>query len=355
MNIVVTGGAGFIGSALVRLIMGTSDHRVLTLDRLSYASSVAALAEAEGAVPRRHELVQVDIRQRCEVAALLDRFQPDLVFHLAAETHVDRSIDDPAPFIAHNITGTLELLEAVRPYWRGLPDDRRDRFRMVHVSTDEVFGALDARQPPFCAHTPYAPRSPYAASKAGSDHLARGWHETYGLPVMVTNCSNNYGPFQFPEKLIPLTIIKALKGEALPVYGTGANVRDWIHVDDHARALLLAGLIGRPGQTYLVGADCERTNLQVVQAICDILDKMAPSPSGKSRRDQITFVADRPGHDFRYAIDSATTRSALNWSPQIDFEQGLGQSVRWYLDNGGWWQPILAKAYYDGRRLGKGA
>lgn len=351
MNIVVTGGAGFIGSALVRLILGTTDHWVLTLDRLSYASSRAALAEAEG-YPGRHELVEVDIRRRDEVSALLERFQPDLVFHLAAETHVDRSIDDPAPFVAHNVTGTMELLEALRGYWRGLPDGRRDRFRVVHVSTDEVFGALDAHQPPFSTSTAYAPRSPYAASKAASDHLARAWHETYGLPVMVTNCSNNYGPFQFPEKLIPLVIIRALEGQTLPIYGTGANVRDWIHVDDHARALLAAGMSGQPGQTYLIGADGERSNLQVVQAICGILDELVPRSAGTSYGDLITFVADRPGHDFRYAIDSASTRDSLNWAPRVDFEQGLRQTVRWYLDHADWWRPILANAY-DGRRLGR--
>ncbi|MBC8037223.1 MAG: dTDP-glucose 4,6-dehydratase [Rhizobiales bacterium] len=350
MNVVVTGGAGFIGAALVRhLIVG--GHRVLNIDRLSYSASPEALAALPG--NPLYRFVHLDIRERTAIAALLAEFCPDTVLHLAAETHVDRSIDNPALFIEHNIVGSMELLEAVRGYWQGLGDNGRLRFRYIQVSTDEVFGSLGDGDAAFTADMPYHPNSPYAASKAGSDHLARAWGTTYGLPVIITNCSNNYGPFQFPEKLIPLMIIKALHGEMLPVYGQGLNTRDWIHVDDHARALIAAAERGQPGNTYLIGADCERRNLTLVETICDEVDRLAPSPAGPRRR-LIHFVADRPGHDFRYAIDSAPARRGLDWEPRVSMAEGIRATVLWYLENRDWWQPIL-DGRYDGRRLGRAA
>lgn len=352
MKIMVTGGSGFIGSAFVRLALGTgAASAVLNLDRLSYASSPEALEEV--ASHPGYSFAHVDIRRGGEVASLLAAFQPDAVVHLAAETHVDRSIDDPSPFLAHNVDGTFQLLEAVRAHWRALPAPARDLFRFVHVSTDEVFGSLDFDSPPFTPATPYAPRSPYAASKAASDHLVRAWHATYGLPAMVTNCGNNYGPFQFPEKLIPLATIKALTGQPIPVYGQGLNRRDWIHVDDHAAALLAAARAGRPGATYLVGGDGEHSNIDVVEAICDILDRLEPGPEGGRRR-LIGFVADRPGHDLRYAIDSAATRRELGWRPRKDFASGLAETVEWYRNQRNWWGRILSERY-DGSRLGGNA
>lgn len=351
MKIVVTGGCGFIGSALVRLLLGqewSDAHRVLTIDRLSYAASTEALADVAGSP--NHALAKIDIRSGEKIAGLLASFTPDAVIHLAAETHVDRSIDDPSPFITHNIEGTFTLLEAVRRHWRALSGERRDRFRFIHVSTDEVFGALADGTPPFAPHAPYRPSSPYAASKAASDHLVRSWHHTYGLPAIVTNCTNNYGPFQFPEKLIPLTIIKALAGEPIPIYGRGDNIRDWIHVEDHARALLAALERGHPGETYLIGARCERDNLAVVETICAELDRLVPDPAG-SRRRLITFVADRPGHDFRYALDPTSACVALDWSPRITFEDGIRYTVAWYAGRRDWWEPILRRRY-DGHRLG---
>ncbi len=347
-RILVTGGAGFIGSAVVRQLIAETEDTVLNLDKLTYAAnldSVASVAESP-----RYQFRQGDIGDRAMLDALFAAFEPDAVIHLAAETHVDRSIDDPSPFIATNVEGTATLLRAARAYLAGRTCDR---FRFLHISTDEVFGALGA-EGRFDETTPYAPRSPYAASKAASDHLVRAWHHTYGLPALITNCSNNFGPYQFPEKLIPLMILKARAGAELPVYGAGANVRDWLHVDDHARGLRLALDTGRVGETYLLGGRNERTNLAVVETICDLLDGIVgPLPGGGSRRGLIRFVADRPGHDFRYAIDPAKAERDLGWRPRNEFAADMEATVRWYLDNEAWWKPIAA-ASYDGRRLGLG-
>ncbi len=347
-RILVTGGAGFIGSAVVRQLIAETEDTVLNLDKLTYAAnldSVASVAESP-----RYQFRQGDIGDRAMLDALFAAFEPDAVIHLAAETHVDRSIDDPSPFIATNVEGTATLLRAARAYLAGRTCDR---FRFLHISTDEVFGALGA-EGRFDETTPYAPRSPYAASKAASDHLVRAWHHTYGLPALITNCSNNFGPYQFPEKLIPLMILKARAGAELPVYGAGANVRDWLHVDDHARGLRLALDTGRVGETYLLGGRNERTNLAVVETICDLLDGIVgPLPGGGSRRGLIRFVADRPGHDFRYAIDPAKAERDLGWRPRNEFAADMEATVRWYLDSEAWWKPIAA-ASYDGRRLGLG-
>lgn len=349
-TILVTGGAGFIGSALVRHLIADTDWHVVNVDRLGYASSLSSLAAAAG--PPRHIFIQADIRDGEAMAALLARHQPRAVLHLAAETHVDRSIDDPTPFIENNLVGTFRLLEAVRAYWCGLDEAGRAAFRFVNVSTDEVFGSLGEDDPPFTSSTAYRPNSPYSASKAGADHLVRAWGATYGMPVVVTNCSNNYGPYQFPEKLIPLMIIKALHGEALPVYGSGRNVRDWLYVDDHARALVAAAERGRPGATYLIGGNAERRNMDIVHAICDCLDEWRPDPEG-SRRRLVRLVADRPGHDFRYAIDPESAIDGLDWKPRVDFADGIRATLRWYLDHESWWREILA-GRYDCGRLGIG-
>jgi dTDP-glucose 4,6-dehydratase len=286
------------------------------------------------------------------MAEIFDEFQPDLVTHLAAETHVDRSIDGPAAFVQTNLVGTCSLLQASLAYWQSLPADRKSRFRFHHISTDEVFGSLEA-DGFFTESTRYDPRSPYSASKAGSDHLVRAWFHTFGLPVLITNCSNNYGPRQFPEKLIPLMIIKCLAGESLPVYGKGENIRDWLHVDDHVTALRAVFERGAPGESYMVGGQSERTNLQVVQSICEILDDLVPKAGDGSYKDQIQFVVDRPGHDFRYAIDWTKIERELGWRPQESFESGMRKTVRWYLDNRTWWEPLLAGSF-DGSRLGLG-
>ncbi len=350
MKLLITGGAGFIGSALIRLLLRDGDHEIVNLDKLTYAASPAAVAAVAGS-PRYH-FVKADIADRPAVSALLARHRPDAILHLAAETHVDRSIDGPAAFVQSNIVGSYALLEASLDYWRKLDDAARARFRFIQVSTDEVYGALGP-EGRFSEDTPYRPSSPYSASKAAADHLARAWHATYGLPVIVSNCSNNYGPYQFPEKLIPLTLIKALRGERLPVYGDGSNVRDWLHVDDHARALLAMLAQGRPGETYCVGADGERRNIDVVRAICRLLDARQPASSGRPHESLISFVADRPGHDHRYAIDAGKLCRELGWAPRMGFEDGLAQTVDWYLGNAAWWEPILA-ARYRGERLGGG-
>ena len=346
MRILVTGGAGFIGSALVRHLIGETDHEVLNLDKLTYAgvlSSVAPVADSP-----RYRFVQGDICDAERVGKLMAEFRPQVTAHLAAESHVDRSIDGPGEFIQTNIVGTFTMLNQALGYWRGLDEAKKAAFRFHHISTDEVFGSL-GETGYFTETTAYDPRSPYSASKAGSDHLVRAWHETYGLPTLVTNCSNNYGPYHFPEKLIPLIIIRALGGEPLPVYGDGSNVRDWLFVEDHARALRTVFETGKPGETYNVGGNSERKNLEVVHAICSTLDRLQPRDDGKSYADQIIFVTDRPGHDHRYAIDASKIRDDLGWEPQMTFEQGIETTVRWYLDNRQWWGDILAGRYDTGR------
>jgi len=348
-RVLVTGGAGFIGSAVCRRLVAQGWH-VVCLDKLTYAGNRASLRSVEAAPNFR--FVEADIADTETVLHLLRDEQLDAVMHLAAETHVDRSIDGPAAFVETNVVGTVRLLDAALSHWRTLDPAGRARFRFHHVSTDEVFGDLPFDSGVFTETTPYAPSSPYSASKAASDHFVRAWHETYGLPVLLSNCSNNYGPYHFPEKLIPLTILNALEGRKLPVYGRGANVRDWLHVEDHAEALerILAG--GSVGETYLVGGRAERTNLSVVETICDLLDARALLPGGAARRSLIDFVADRPGHDRRYAIDPSKLETELDWRPHESFEAGLARTVDWYLANRGWWEPIRASAY-AGERLGK--
>ena len=345
----VTGGAGFIGSALVRQLIAEGDDHVVTLDKLTYAGNLESLADALD--HPRHRFVRADI---CDAATLRDVFtesRPDGVFHLAAESHVDRSIDGPGDFIRTNLVGTYTLLQESLRYWRTLAPAAAAAFRFIHVSTDEVFGSL-AADGHFTESTPYDPSSPYSASKAGADHLARAWQRTYGLPLLVTNCSNNYGPYHFPEKLIPLTIQKALVGEPLPVYGRGENIRDWLHVDDHARALRLVLAGGVPGRTYNIGGGNERRNIDVVRRICTLLDELRPDPAGPHER-LITFVADRPGHDLRYAIDATRVRSELGWQPREDFDAGLRRTVDWYLAHQEWVSRIATGAY-RGERLGLG-
>lgn len=351
MRILVTGGAGFIGSALIRHLIEQSGHAVLNLDLLTYAGVPESLAAVED--NPRYRFVRGDIGDAELVSMLLADFQPDVIAHLAAESHVDRSIDGPGAFIQTNVVGTFTLLQQALGYWRALDDERQAAFRFHHVSTDEVFGSL-GEDGLFTETTPYDPRSPYSASKAASDHLVRAWGHTYGLPVLVTNCSNNYGPYHFPEKLIPLIIIRALAGEPLPVYGDGSNVRDWLYVEDHARALRRVLEDGRPGETYNIGGNAERRNIEVVRAICTALDALRPRGDGRSYADQITFVADRPGHDQRYAIDAAKIGRELDWQPEVGFEDGIGRTVDWYLARRDWWEPILTRRYAT-QRLGLNA
>lgn len=348
MRILITGGAGFIGSALTRRIVEATPHHVLVFDKLTYAGNLASLASV--AASPRYSFRRGDICDGKAVAAVIKDFEPDVIMHLAAESHVDRSIDGPGDFIHTNVVGTFQLLQHALAYWRALPAHHRDRFRFHHISTDEVFGSLGTSGF-FTEETPYAPNSPYSASKAGSDHLVRAWHHTYGLPTVITNCSNNYGPYHFPEKLIPLTIINALEGRPLPVYGRGDNIRDWLYVEDHAEALLVAALEGTPGASYNIGGGCERRNLEVVEAVCDLLDDFVPQRNAPSRRELITFVPDRPGHDLRYAIDAGRMRQDFGWQPRHDFETGLRKTVRWYLDNRHWWEAIRS-GVYRGERLG---
>ncbi len=347
MRILVTGGAGFIGSALVRHLIADSDHEVLNLDKLTYAGVLESLDEV--AASPRYRFVQGDVCDGALVAELLATFRPDVVAHLAAESHVDRSIDGPGEFVQTNVVGTFTMLQQALGYWRSLEEPAQSSFRFHHISTDEVFGSL-GEEGYFLETTPYDPRSPYSASKASSDHLVRAWGHTYGLPVLVTNCSNNYGPYHFPEKLIPLIIIRALAGEPLPVYGDGSNVRDWLYVEDHVKALRAVFERGVPGETYNVGGNAERRNIEVVQAICAELDRLRPRADGQPYASQITFVADRPGHDQRYAIDATKIRSELGWEPRMTFETGIAATVAWYLDRDDWWEPILARRDATRRR-----
>lgn len=347
MRILVTGGAGFIGSALVRHLIGNTEHEVLNFDKLTYAGTLTSLSSV--ASSSRYRFKQGDICDERAVAAAIMDFQPDVITHLAAESHVDRSIDGPGAFIQTNVVGSYTMLTAALDYWRGLEGGRRELFRFHHISTDEVFGSL-GETGYFTEKTPYDPRSPYSASKAGSDHLVSAWGHTYGLPVLVTNCSNNYGPYHFPEKLIPLMIVKALAGEPLPVYGNGANVRDWLYVEDHVRALQSVFEQGVPGQTYNVGGNSERRNIDVVETVCGVLDRLQSRQDGRSYSQQIAYVADRPGHDQRYAIDAAKIADALGWRPLESFESGIEKTVAWYLDNRDWWAEILDRTQAAMRR-----
>jgi dTDP-glucose 4,6-dehydratase len=349
-RILVTGGAGFIGSAVARHLIAETDHQVLVLDKLTYAGNLDSLRPVEN--NPRYGFVQADILDAPRMREIMSSFRPEVVMHLAAESHVDRSIDGPGAFIQTNVVGTYTLLQAALGYWQSLSGPERDAFRFHHISTDEVFGSLGS-EGHFTESTAYDPRSPYSASKAASDHLVRAWHHTYGLPVVVSNCSNNYGPYHFPEKLIPLVILNALEGKPLPVYGDGSNVRDWLYVEDHARALLLIAERGRVGESYNVGGHNEKTNLEVVRTICAILDGIAPDARIGPREGLITFVKDRPGHDHRYAIDPGKMERELDWKPQETFETGLAKTVRWYLDNRSWWQRIRS-GVYRGERLGAG-
>ncbi|MDP3815470.1 dTDP-glucose 4,6-dehydratase [Pseudomonas sp.] len=348
MRILITGGAGFIGSALIRHLLNNTEHQVFNLDKLTYAGNLESLASV--AHSPRYQFLQADIADSVRVSQALAEFQPDAIMHLAAESHVDRSIDGPAAFIQTNIVGTYALLEAARAYWLQLDEMRKQAFRFHHISTDEVYGDLHGVDELFTESTPYAPSSPYSASKAASDHLVRAWQRTYGLPVLISNCSNNYGPYHFPEKLIPLVILNALAGKALPVYGNGQQVRDWLYVEDHARALLKVVTAGKVGETYNIGGHNQQKNLQVVESICTLLDELAPRQSG-SYKEQISFVADRPGHDQRYAIDAGKIERELGWTPEESFESGLRKTVRWYLHNLDWCRRVQDGSY-QGERLG---
>ena len=346
----ITGGAGFIGSAVVRELINHTDHHVVNIDKLTYAGNLESLSSI--AKNPRYCFVHADICDAQVMQQVFEKHQPDIVMHLAAESHVDRSIDGPAEFIQTNIVGTYTLLEAARSYWLTLKkesEDKAEQFRFHHISTDEVFGDLDGTDDLFTETTPYAPSSPYSASKASSDHLVRAWHRTFGLPALVTNCSNNYGPYHFPEKLIPLMILNALAGKPLPVYGDGKQIRDWLYVEDHARALILVAQQGKIGETYNIGGHNEKQNIEVVQTLCDILNQLRPmyqnTQGTKDYRSLITYVKDRPGHDLRYAIDASKIEHELGWTPQETFETGLRKTVQWYLDNQDWWQHVLDGSY----------
>ncbi|MDZ7662802.1 dTDP-glucose 4,6-dehydratase [Thiohalophilus sp.] len=347
MKLLITGGAGFIGSAVVRQYIAETEATVVNVDALTYAGNLDSLAEAR--YHPRHQFVQVDIRNRGAVENLFREYRPDAIMHLAAESHVDRSIEGPAAFVETNITGTHNLLEVARGYWSELEGKDREGFRFHHVSTDEVYGDLGPNDPAFTEETPYAPSSPYSASKAASDHLVRAWHRTYGLPVVITNCSNNYGPYQFPEKLIPLMILNALEGKPLPIYGKGENIRDWLYVDDHAYALRNVLATGQLGRTYNIGGRCEHTNLEVVHAICAILDRTVPDSAGPYER-LIQFISDRPGHDLRYAIDDTRIATELGWQPKESFDSGLQKTVQWYLNNPAWVERVRSGEYCEWMR-----
>lgn len=351
MKILVTGGAGFIGSAVIRHIINNTEDSVVNVDMLTYAGNLESLTSVSDSL--RYDFEQVDICNRAEMDRIFEVYQPSAVMHLAAESHVDRSIDGPAAFIDTNIVGTYTLLEAARSYWQDLPKEKQQTFRFHHISTDEVYGDLEGPEDLFTETTPYAPSSPYSASKAASDHLVRAWRRTYGLPTLVTNCSNNYGPFHFPEKLIPLVILNALDGKPLPVYGKGNQIRDWLFVEDHARALYTVVTQGQVGETYNIGGHNEKQNIEVVHAICELLEELAPNkPEGVQRyADLITHVTDRPGHDVRYAIDASKIQRELGWSPQETFETGLRKTVQWYLENNAWCQNVQDGSYQR-QRLG---
>ena len=350
-TLLITGGAGFIGSMFIRLLISETEYQVVNVDKLTYAGNLESLESVAG--DARYNFERADICDAETMRAILDRYQPRAIVHLAAESHVDRSIDGPGAFIQTNVVGTFTLLQQAHLYWSSLPLRRKRNFRFVHVSTDEVFGSLPSKGY-FTETTAYAPNSPYSASKAASDHLVRAWHHTYGLPTITTNCSNNYGPYQFPEKLVPLVVQNAVAGKPLPVYGKGANVRDWLFVEDHVRALLLILERGLDGQTYNVGGNNELSNIEIVQAICRLIDELAPNPLIGAHRNLIEFVADRPGHDARYAIDASKIRRDLGWTPRETLETGLRKTVRWYLDNQQWAERVRSGAY-KGERLGLGA
>jgi dTDP-glucose 4,6-dehydratase len=353
MKILVTGGAGFIGSAVVRHLINDLGHEVVNLDKLTYAGNLESLEEVSASPLYKFE--QVDICDMPEVERVFQTHQPDKVMHLAAESHVDRSIDGPADFIQANVVGTYVMLETARQYWQQLPEDRKADFRFHHISTDEVYGDLEGTDDLFTEETPYEPSSPYSASKASSDHLVRAWNRTYKFPVILTNCSNNYGPYQFPEKLIPLVILNAVSGKPLPIYGKGDQIRDWLYVEDHARALVRVVLEGEDGQTYNIGGHNEKRNIDVVKTICSILDELRPDhPNGISQYEElITYVTDRPGHDMRYAIDAMKIKQTLGWVPEETFDSGIRKTVEWYLDNERWWRRVQDGSY-QGERLGLG-
>jgi dTDP-glucose 4,6-dehydratase len=350
LTLLITGGAGFIGSNLVHYLLKKDDITVINLDKLTYAGNLESLQDVMDS--ERHIFVQGDIGDRELVKSLLTKYQPSAVMHLAAESHVDRSIDGPGEFIQTNVVGTFEILEAVRSYWNQLNENEQQDFRFIHISTDEVYGSLGT-EGLFTEESRYQPNSPYSASKAASDHLVRAYYHTYGLPTIITNCSNNYGPRQFPEKLIPLMILNALEGKQLPVYGTGQNVRDWLYVEDHCRALFTVLRGGRPGEVYNIGGNTEKTNLEVVNTICSELDKIKPRIDKKKYKEQIIFVKDRPGHDLRYAIDASKISNELEWTPQEDFNSGLNKTIQWYLDNPEWCKNVQDGSYQR-QRLGLG-
>ena len=347
MKILVTGGAGFIGTEVCRLLVSQPGIQVLNIDYLSYAANLDGIKDLS--VNKRYTFETGDIRDGSRITALIEMFSPTAVIHLAAESHVDRSIDDSSEFISTNVLGTQVLLDCVLGYWKNLGSEEQKAFRFLHVSTDEVFGSL-GEEGKFREDTPYKPNSPYAASKAASNHLVRAWHQTYGLPVLITNCSNNFGPYQFPEKLIPLIIGNALEGRSLPVYGRGQNIRDWLYVEDHAQALLMVTQKGRMGESYNIGGGSERKNLDLVKELCNILDRLCPSSDVQSYSELISFVEDRPGHDFRYSVDDSKIRKELGWKPRWDFETGLEKTVLWYLDNRSWMEKVKEKSYSHVRR-----
>lgn len=355
MKIVITGGAGFIGSAVIRHVIKNTHNHVINVDKLTYAGNLNSLHDIKN--NNRYTFEKIDICNAGAISEIFEKHQPDAVMHLAAESHVDRSIDGPAAFIETNINGTYTLLEAARKYWKSLPEARKKIFRFHHISTDEVYGDLHDTNELFTESTPYSPSSPYSASKASSDHLVRAWHRTYGLPVIITNCSNNYGPYHFPEKLIPLIILNALAGKPLPIYGQGNQIRDWLYVEDHARALYKVVTEGVVGETYNIGGHNEKQNIEVVRAICNILEELAPVKNTnlkiKNYESLITYVQDRPGHDLRYAIDASKIQRELGWKPEETFESGLRKTVQWYLDNEAWWQAVLDGSYKL-ERLGQG-